>query len=117
MFNSYTAGREPITVSLDRTLTPWGRTDHLFRIDPQFVSQIVTVSTPSHGGYHVPSGAERDRLQAAFPKLDPEKHWFEEDCEWAFVALCFTEFFPPQAIKAAEKMMDSLYDGARPIAA
>ena len=82
------------------TETPWGRPDHSRPIAPG----IVHYGTPSHGGIWL----AKDRFDAVkrrFPSLQlwAGDQWFEEDCDWAIVALVFPEFFRPQDIDAAKK--------------
>ena len=78
--------------------TPWGRADSSEEIAPG----IVLHSTPSHGGYYV----SPERV-ATMPKPLREfkpfagANWYEEDCDWAIVALAFPQFFPRDAIPAA----------------
>lgn len=65
--------------------TPWGKADSITVLAPG----IVRVSTSSHGGLKV-SKALNDTIPAAARKADG---WYEEDCEWAIVALCFPAVF------------------------
>ncbi len=78
--------------------TPWGLADHVTEIAPG----IVSYSTPSHGGIHLSPA----RL-AAMPKPLRDFRpwaglgWYEEDCDWAVVALAFPQFFKPDDVTAA----------------
>ena len=81
-------------------LTPWGRADHVADIG----NGILRVDTPSHGGYFVP--AQLNRLiptswRKATWNLQGLAGWYEEDCDWALVAMTFPERFPAHAIDAA----------------
>jgi len=77
---------------------------------------IYFVSTPGHGYLYIEDivlcemrrRAPMLLIQSAcYPhenaRNDP--HYFEEDCEWARVAIEFPEFFTPEQISAARRMM------------
>lgn len=71
--------------------TPWGHPDTVKEIAPG----IIRYDTPSHGGYYV--SPERvltmpKPLREFKPFAGP--NWYEEDCDWAIVALAFPQFFP-----------------------
>jgi hypothetical protein len=80
------------------TSTPWGHPDTVTEIAPG----IVFYSTSSHGGYWL-----SDTRVAAMPKPLHDyqpfagSNWYEEDCDWAIVALTFPQFFGTDAIPAA----------------
>ena len=80
--------------------TPWGMSDHVENVG----GGILRVDTPSHGGYFVPP-----ELYASMPALLQGSNsygggtWFEQDCEWAIVALAFPELFSIKNLKAAAK--------------
>jgi hypothetical protein len=63
-------------------------------------------STPSHGGYHL-----SDARIASMPKpLRDFKPfaghgWYEEDCDWSIVATAFPQFFPKDAVDAANSTL------------
>lgn len=84
--------------------TPWGAADIVTRV----ADGIWFCSTPSHGGYKL--SAERlAQLRQKFPGLKKTFAgfpWFEEDCDWAYVALAFPEHFPPDAIPHAQRVYD-----------
>ena len=90
--------------------TPWGASDHVEKI----AEGIEFVSTPSHGGYRL--DAERTlRVLHDFHGPDSglcRAGWFEEDCDWAYVALTFPVLFPPEAQEAARRTVARL-DGWR----
>lgn len=77
--------------------TPWGMSQTVTPV----TEGIEFHTTPSHGGYFV--SAER---QAEMPDWMPKKVWYEEDCDWAFVALAFPSVFPPEAIPAAKRLIN-----------
>ncbi len=73
--------------------TPWGHPDQSKELAPG----IWSVSTASHGGIYL----SPQRLgfmpaifvNAGFIKANTEAGWFEEDCDWAMVALIYPEAF------------------------
>lgn len=82
--------------------TPWGMSQSARQIAPG----IIRYDTASHGGYFV----DDDRLAempAPLRSFGPwaGKNWYEEDCDWAIVALAFPDFFPAVCLSAA---VDSL---------
>ena len=74
-------------------LTPWGISDDIKII----ADGIRLISTPSHGGIWVSKARlaempEKYKTPSSFYKMGGQ--FFEEDCEWARVALSFPQFFP-----------------------
>lgn len=75
--------------------TPWGPAQHIREIAPG----IVSYSTASHGGIHLSPEriAEMPKPLQKFVPFGGEQRgpgrWFEEDCDWAVVALAFPQFF------------------------
>lgn len=67
------------------TSSPWGRPDYTKEIAPG----IWTVSTPGHGG--IKCSPERNAQIAPCHRL--ADGWYEEDCDWAFVAITFPAEF------------------------
>lgn len=80
--------------------TPWGKADHVDLVAPG----ITSVSTPSHGGYHL-DPVRMSAVHARFPHFATFAGgpWFEEDCDWAVVALTFPELFDTEQLRAAVK--------------
>ena len=84
--------------------SPWGRIDDCERV----ADGLYSVSTPSHGGYWV----SRERVALMDPQYRDRKtfvggdgiggKWYEEDCDWAMVCICFPHLFPADALAAAE---------------
>ena len=65
--------------------TPWGKADSIKNIAPG----IKFVSTPSHGGFKL-DRRNNARMPLCFRKAGG---WYEEDCEWAMVAVVFEAHF------------------------
>jgi hypothetical protein len=88
--------------------TPWGKADSVVIIAPG----IASYSTPSHGGLWL--SAER---VAGMPRVLREHQtftvwcsrsggqWYEEDCDWAIVALAYPAYFTQAEIDAAHGML------------
>jgi hypothetical protein len=85
------------------TATPWGAAQSVHVVECEGLA-IVKVSTASHGGIYVP-GALLARIpevaQLYAQSWSGSRHWYEEDCAWAFVALSLPEFFSAREIEAA----------------
>jgi len=65
--------------------TPWGRAQHT-RV---YADGVIAYSTAGHGGFHL--DPERNAcVHAAWRNADG---WYEEDCDWAKVAVTFPELF------------------------
>jgi len=74
-------------------ITPWGKSQ-----GKEIVATGITFySTAGHGGYYV-SKAMRSIMPARYVNHDG---WYEEDCEWAKVALSFPYLFTPSIVEAA----------------
>jgi uncharacterized protein DUF7007 len=87
------------------TLTPWGHS----QTERHLAEGIIRFDTISHGGFWI-SEERRAEMIARAPALAAKTpfaghNWYEEDCDWAIVALTFPEFFPEQAIKAAKETL------------
>ena len=63
------------------TATPWGFSQTTRKIAPG----IMSYTTASHGGIHLSKG--KNALMPEYFLRDDG--WYEEDCEWAKVCLCF----------------------------
>lgn len=96
--------------------TPWGRADHQKRWGSGSASiYVMSYSTPSHGGFLVP----RDVLQFMPAELraiktyageDDRGKWYEEDCDWAIVALGLPFLFDPKDILAAVETANTVWN-------
>jgi len=78
--------------------TPWGAAQHTKQVAPG----ITRIDTASHGGYHLSA----ERIQAMPEQLRRFKPyagegWYEEDCDWAIVALAFPQHFDDYAVMCA----------------
>ncbi|MDD5060740.1 MAG: hypothetical protein PHN44_00470 [Candidatus Marinimicrobia bacterium] len=85
--------------------TPWGQSDYRVKI----ADGIVSHNTPSHGGIHVEA-----QLNSLIPDyMRNESGWYEEDCEWAVVAVVFPQVFgEDQAKRAIVTLKNWLPDSA-----
>lgn len=69
--------------------SPWGKV----QIEHKICEGITSITTGGHGGLKL-----NREFNAKIPLIFRRKGgWYEEDCEWAIVALLFPEFFPNQA--------------------
>jgi hypothetical protein len=71
------------------TSTPWGTSDY----SKSYTRGIVFYGTPGHGGFRVSRTMNEripDCLRQATARGDG---WYEEDCEWAKIAIAFPQFF------------------------
>lgn len=90
--------RQLLTLARDRmTLriaTPWGCADS----NEVYGKGVVFHSTPSHGGFkldEIPNGEVPEALRNA-------DGWYEEDCEWAKVAVAFPALFTDRERRQAD---------------
>lgn len=65
--------------------TPWGPAQHQTTIAPG----IITLDTAGHGGIHLDE--HRNAQMPAYMRADTytKRGWYEEDCDWAKVAVVF----------------------------
>jgi len=83
-------------------MTPWGRADYV----RQLSSGVWRVSTPSHGGYYVSAEWLEDMPESLRSwNWGGLRHWFEEDCDWAKVAIAFPHLFDAESVKSAEMIV------------
>ncbi len=73
--------------------TPWGKPDSQKTI----AKGIVSYTTSSHGGIYVAPSLNVQIHEAWRSKSG----WYEEDCEWAIVAVTFQQYFKPEQIDSA----------------
>ena len=90
------------------TSSPWGKPDFVKDIG----AGILRIDTPSHGGYFIPP-----QLNALVPAAwrmasfnqQGRRGWYEEDCDWALVALTFPTTFPAHAAEHARRTFDAIH--------
>jgi len=86
--------------------TPWGRADRVTMHAPG----IHFVSTPSHGGFHLDE-EHNAKVPEAWRKLSWNGRgvggWYEEDCDWAMVALTFPDLFDAGDLVNAVRTFDN----------
>ncbi len=83
------------TVTPQHKMTIWGKPQSC----EEYGGGVFFYSTASHGGYKV-------TRQKAMPEaLRNETGWYEEDCEWARVALGLPDFFTAYEKKVAERTL------------
>lgn len=81
------------------TSSPWGQIDQRRELAPG----IWKVSTPSHGGIHL--SPERYEAMPDYMKATAYSSdgWYEEDVDWALVAIVFPEAFDAEALEVAHR--------------
>jgi hypothetical protein len=88
--------------------TPWGSADSA----THYGAGVILYSTPSHGGFWL-SEARRAALcpevRAFVSPYHKSPGWFEEDCEWALVALSFPFLFTADELATARRTAASCY--------
>ncbi len=84
--------------------TPWGGS----QIAVIYAEGVVSHSTAGHGGFHLSA----DRNGKVYPLLRKDTPWYEEDCEWAIVALSFPELFTGYERSLAEKTIRNTWPDA-----
>jgi len=77
------------------TSTPWG----ISQSKESIIRGIIFYSTSSHGGFHV----SKKLNQEIHPAWRNSSGWYEEDCEWAIVAISFPEVCSQKELTLAHK--------------
>ncbi|MDI7861933.1 hypothetical protein MRS76_08190 [Rhizobiaceae bacterium n13] len=96
-----TAGHKRDLAKLDRVQTrmsastPWGGS----QLAGIYAEGIVAHVTAGYGGFHLSA----DRNARVHPLLRKDTPWYEEDCEWAIVAISFPDLFTRYERSLAEK--------------
>lgn len=85
--------------------SPWGSIETRIKI----ADGLWEVGTASHGGIYA-SEERRASIDARFPErigsaFYHEGRWYEEDCEWAYVAATFPELFPEATVERAHDLI------------
>jgi hypothetical protein len=75
--------------------TPWGGS----QMAAIYAEGVVAHMTTGHGGFHLSA----DRNAKIHPLLRKDTPWYEEDCEWAIVAISFPDLFTGYERSMAEK--------------
>ena len=78
--------------------TPWGAPHYSRELAPG----IVLYGTAGHGGIHL-DRTRRRAMPAALRAIPTYAGgpWYEEDCDWALVALAFPDAFEPETVAGA----------------
>lgn len=84
--------------------TPWGGS----QMAVIYAEGVVSHSTAGHGGFHL----SVDRNAKVHLLLRKETPWYEEDCEWAIVAISFPELFTGYERSLAEKTVRNTWPDA-----
>ncbi|TPP06041.1 DUF7007 domain-containing protein [Rhizobium glycinendophyticum] len=84
--------------------TPWGGS----QMAVIYTEGVVAHSTAGHGGFHLSA----DRNAKIHPLLRKDTPWYEEDCEWAIVAITFPDLFTGYERAAAEKTIRNTWPDA-----
>jgi hypothetical protein len=84
--------------------TPWGGS----QMAVIYAEGVVAHSTSGHGGFHL----SPDRNAKVPPLLRKDPPWYEEDCEWAIVALTFPDLFTAYERSTAEKTICNTWPDA-----
>lgn len=105
-----TAGHKRDLANLNRVQTrmsastPWGGS----QIAVIYAEGVVFHCTVGHGGFHL----SPDRNAKIHPLLRKDAPWYEEDCEWAIVALSFPELFTGYERSMAERTIRNTWPDA-----
>lgn len=75
--------------------TPWGSS----QLATMYGPGVICHSTAGHGGFHL----SPDRNRLIDPTHRKDSPWYEEDCEWAIVALTFPDLFTSYERKCADE--------------
>jgi hypothetical protein len=73
-----------------------------------YAEGVVAHMTAGHGGFHLSA----DRNAKIHPLLRKETPWYEEDCEWAIVAISFPDLFTGYELSLAEKTIRNTWPDA-----
>ena len=84
--------------------TPWGGS----QIAVVYAEGVVAHMTSGHGGFHLSA----DRNARVHPLLRKDMPWYEEDCEWAIVAISFPDLFTAYERSMAEKTFRNTWPDA-----
>lgn len=94
-------GRRDARVSAS---TPWGAS----QAATIYADGVVFHSTAGHGGFHLSAGRNRN----VHPMLRCAGGWYEEDAEWAIVAITFPHLFTAFERRCAERTIKDSWPDA-----
>ena len=79
--------------------SPWGPVQHAKMI----AEGLWSVSTASHGGFYALDGVIAQMPEDLASIRTPYSNfpWYEEDCDWAILAVALPQYFEPQSVKNA----------------
>ena len=78
------------------TTTPWGRAQYGYKYGPG----VNSYGCAGHGGFKVAAGKLK-KMHPALAAVGGDDGWFEEDCDWAAVAVAFPEMFTQKDVDYA----------------
>ena len=84
--------------------TPWGGS----QMAVVYAVGVVAHMTSGHGGFHLSA----DRNAKVHPLLRKDTPWYEEDCEWAIVAISFPDLFTAYERSMAGKTIRNTWPDA-----
>lgn len=95
-----------------KTSTPWGQA----QTATKYGRGVVYYSTAGHGGFHLSPKMNAEvpdylRTASAYA-ITKDKGWYEEDCEWAFVAVSLPDLFTVDEIVSALDTIRGYYPDA-----
>ncbi|UXT85257.1 DUF7007 domain-containing protein [Agrobacterium tumefaciens] len=105
-----TAGHKRDLAKLNRVQTrmsastPWGGSQRAI----VYADGVVAHLTSGHGGFHLST----ERNAKVHPLLRKDMPWYEEDCEWAIVAISFPDLFTGYERSMAEKIIRNTWPDA-----
>ena len=80
--------------------TPWGNADRISYLNDE--RTVIRVQTSGHGGIGVQIGVEMPK-HLDVGMLEGQWRWFEEDQDWAIVALAFPACFDEKSVQGAKE--------------
>lgn len=85
---------------------PWGSV----QTHDKVADGIYFIQTGGHGGYLVTRERYAEMPQHLRECSYTKDQWFEEDCSWCAVVLCWPQYFNPGMVKAAQGTYDRMYN-------
>jgi len=87
--------------------TPWGPAETVKELAPG----VFEIETQSHGGFWLDPKRNKlvpERSRAATFNGRGGSGWYEEDCDWAFVAVALPNLFSPRELSLAAEMASAI---------